>query len=191
MTEIHWLAMQAISIVKVFVDRGCGDVILEQCGNDTIDEDAFFEISSDALSQIFSYTKHDYNDDGQFDVWVFSDPILDEFVKLSTIYENRRHITEDENPFRKDMVSIIHRSFSWNQYTYDYTWYLRNYERGRNRIVLFCSYEFNVDYDVFEGLFDVYDGFHKTVDLLKAELKKTMGDVVPFPQETEILEVAA
>ncbi|WP_409969827.1 hypothetical protein RFF05_07965 [Bengtsoniella intestinalis] len=192
MTYVNWLSMHALNILKTFHGRDCNHALLEEYATHTIDDDVYYDLMTDALLAIFAHTHHHFDENDEFDVWVFMDPIIKEFVDLCGAYELQRNLTENTNPYRETMLKALHKGLRWNSYCYDYNWHLSSTDRGQMRLLLFYSAEFMVDSEVIHGLLNIYDEFHKQVTLLKEALVPPQNsNIIPFPLvSTNLQEVA-
>lgn len=139
----------------------------------TLDEDFYYELAYNATSIVFEDTIQDYNEDDGVEVYVFCDPIIDKFCQLCWQYEQRRHLTEAENPYRKRIEAIIHMSFELSGYNYDFDWRLSANDRGRRRIIFFYYEEFCSLDELPEALIEIRDGFLG----LNLELEKALSNL--------------
>lgn len=136
----------------------------------TLDEDSFYELAYDTINAIFENTFQDYNEERVMDVYVFCDPLIDRFCHLCWQYEQRGHLTEEENPYRKEIAQIIRSGFEFGGYDYNFDWRLSASDRGRRRLLFFHGPEFYYLEDLPEGLLEIREGFQA----LNFELEKAL-----------------
>ena len=75
---------------------------LELCG------DFCYELSYEAMGWIFEDSRSYYNDYCELETWVFIDPVIDKFCALCQLYERQAGLTEEANPYRKQLTEAIH-----------------------------------------------------------------------------------
>ena len=122
-------------------------------------EDPFYDLIYNAVGVIFEHTFQYYNEDKMIDVYVFCDPLIDRFCHLCWQYEQHSYLTEEENPYRKEMEQIIRSGFRLGGYNYAYDWSLSANDHGRRRLVFFYGPEFYGLEDLPEGLLEIHEGF--------------------------------
>jgi len=122
--------------------------------------------------KLLSSTRQYYNEEIEVDTWLFCDPVIDRFCRLCQEFEESREISEEENPYRRDMEQIIHDSFCFSGYNYGYSWRLSPKDRGRKCLLLFTDCNFCSSDEVPEALLDIRDGFGSMNARLEKELSK-------------------
>ena len=113
-----------------------------------------------------------YNAEAEIETWMFTDPIIDRFCQLCQEYEKRRGISEEENPYRRDMEQIMHEGLCFRSYDYGYNWRLFPEDRGCKCLLIFTGSEFYSQDEIPEGLLEVKDGFEAMNARLEKELSK-------------------
>lgn len=139
----------------------------------TLHEDSFYELAYDTINAIFENTFQDYNEERVMDVYVFCDPLIDRFCHLCWQYEQRGHLTEEENPYRKEIEQIIRSGFCLNGYDYDFDWKLSASDRGRCRLLFFHGDELCYLDELPEGLLEIREGFQA----LNCQMEKALSDM--------------
>lgn len=138
-----------------------------------LNEDSFYELAYDAINVVFADTFQDYNEDQMMDIYVFCDPMIDRFCHLCWQYEQRSRLTEEENPYRRDIEYIIRSGFELNGYDYNFDWRLSATDRGRRRLLFYCGPEFYNLEDLPMGLLEIREGFQN----MNFRLEKALSDL--------------
>ncbi len=172
MVELYDEFFAMLRFAKNLYDSGMEEQLKEWSGGYPLDGDIYWELAYEAIGWAFRNTALYYNEDREIETWLFTDPIIDRFCKLCQEYEQRRGISEDENPYRKDMEQIMHEGLCFNSYSYNYDWKLSSKDHGHKRLLLFTSCEFYSHDEIFEGLMEIKNGFEVMVKRLKEELSK-------------------
>lgn len=81
-----------------------------------LDEDFYYELAYTAIDAVFETTIRDCNEERGMDIYVFCDPLIDRFCQLCRQYELICRMTEEENPYRKDIERIIRTGFCLSGY---------------------------------------------------------------------------
>lgn len=139
----------------------------------TLNEDFYYELAYESTGVVFENTSLYYNEEKMVDTYVFCDPIIDRFCQLCRQYEQRRNLTEEENPYRKRIQAVIRFGFYLNGYDYNFDWKLSETDRGRRRLLFFYGGEFCGLDELPEGLLDIRDGFLE----LNLELETALTDL--------------
>ena len=137
----------------------------------TLDVDYYIELAYNAIDTVFENTCEYYNEENGEGVYVFCDPVIDSFCQLCLQYEQRSHLTEEENPYRKEMEAVICSGFGLCGYNYYCDWRLSANDRGRRRLLFFYGEEFCGLDELPEGLIEIWDGFQR----LNLELEKALS----------------
>lgn len=169
-----------LRFTKNLYEYGMGEQIIEWFGRHKLDGDYYWELAYEAMSWAFQGTRQYYNEEHEMDTWLFTDPMIDRFCQLCQEYETRSGISEEENPYRKDMERILHDSLTFNSYSYGYDWRLSPKDRGRKCLLLFTGCEFYSSDEVPIGLLDIKDGF----EIMNARLEKELS------KETRIIPLS-
>ncbi len=138
-----------------------------------LDEDSFYELSYEVTSSIFKDTFQDCNEDLMMEIYVFCDPLIDRFCHLCWQYEQRCRLTEDKNPYRREMEQIICFGFELSSYNYNFDWKLSASDRGRRRLLFFYGPEFYCLEDLPLGLLEIREGFQE----MNFRLEKVLSDL--------------
>lgn len=180
MAELYSEFFEMLRLAKVLHDSAFSELFHDECDGLALDCDMCYELSYDAMAMAFAFTYEDYNEDYEFSIWVFGDPCIDKFCRLCREYESRRGLSEEENPYRREIEAVIREGFRFPGYSYDFSWYLSAKDRGRKRLVLFTGMDFSGHVSVPEGLLEIREGF----DALNLRLEKKlsdMGQILPLP----------
>jgi len=180
MIEMDSCIIESLYLLKQLYDNGMADGLLKMYGSTELDADYYYEMAYEAIGAVFSDCCNYYNEEAEFTTWVFMDPMLDEFCRLCQKYEQSRGVSEEDNPFRKDMERIIRSGFSFSNGSYDFDWRLSPTDRGRKRILLYMGPEFTSDSEVPCGLIEIHDGLEYCNRHLQEALDA--GPVVNLPQ---------
>jgi hypothetical protein len=170
MVELYDEFFSMLRFAKNLYDSGIEELMKERMGSCELDGDYYWELAYDSISWVFRNTNLYYNDGGEIETWVFTDPIIERFCQLCQEYESRRGISEDCDPYRKNMEQILHECFSFSSYSYGYDWRLSPQDRGRKCLLLFTGCEFYGHDEIFEGLIEIKYGFEKINKQLEQEL---------------------
>ncbi len=170
MDELYPEFFEMLRLAKIMHDSAYSEMFHKQCDSLELDGDMCYEMSYDAMSMAFEFTCEDYNEDYEFNTWVFGDPCIDKFCRLCQEYENRQGLSEEENPYRQEIGRIIRAGFEFPGYDYNFIWYLSSKDRGRKRLVFFSGLEFCSHTCVPEGLLQIREGFETLNLRLEAEL---------------------
>jgi len=170
MDELYSEFFEMLRLAKVLHDSAYSETFHKRYDSLVLDYDMCYELSYDAMAIAFEFTYEDYNEDYEFTTWVFGDPCIDKFCRLCREYENRRGLSEKENPYRQEIERIIRAGFQIPGYGYNFTWYLSAKDRGRKRLVFFIGMEFCGHTYVPGGLLEIREGFETLNLRLEAEL---------------------
>lgn len=181
MIELEREFFGMLRLAKLFHDSSFSEVFHKECDDLALDQDMCYEMAYDALSLVFGFTHEDYKEDYGNSIWVFGDPCIDKFCQFCQEYEHRRGLSEEENPYRKEMEGIIREGFEFPSYNYNFTWYLSEKDRGRKRLVFFAGPEFFHLDDLPEGLLEIREGFETLNLRMEAELYGT-GKTLQMPE---------
>lgn len=159
MVELDSSFFAMLRLAKNLHDSALRDKICNSFRTLTLDEDFYYELAYEAIDIIFEKFFPAYNEDRDMEVYVFFDPIIDKFCRLCWQYEQRRHLTEDKNPYRQRIEAVIRSGFCLNGYDYDFSWKLSANDRGRRRLLFFYGPEFCSLEELPEGLLEIRNGF--------------------------------
>ncbi len=172
MTELCDEIFPMLRLAKNLFDHGLAEQFKENFGSWKLDGGDCWELAYEAASWIFQDTLHYYNEDKEIETWLFRDPVIDRFCRLCQEYETRGGISEEQNPYRRDMEQIMHDGFCFDGYSYNYDWRLSSKDRGQKCLLLFTGCEFYSSDEIPGGLMDIKGGFEATVARLEKELSK-------------------
>lgn len=172
MAELYEEFFSLLRFAKNMYDCRMGEQFKKRFGFYKLDGDSYWELAYDTISWAFLDTRHYYNDRDEIETWLFIDPVIDRFCELCREYEERRGVSGEENPYRKDMERILHEGLCFNSYSYGYDWRLSAEDRGRKRLLLFTGCEFYSHDEIFDGLMEIKHGFEMINKKLEAELNQ-------------------
>lgn len=170
--ELYDEFFSMLRFAKNLYDIGMEEQLKGWSGGYPLDGDIYWEMAYETISWVFQNTRHYYNARDELETWLFMDPMIDLFCQLCWEYEKHRGISEEENPYRRDMERIMRNGFWFNSYDYAFDWRLSPQDRGRKCLLLFTGCEFYSYDDIFEGLMEIKDGFEIMIEHLKEELSK-------------------
>ena len=191
MVDLYSSFFDALRLAKAFDDHDQFKELRHRFDHCTLDEDLAYEISLEVVGVIFQDTNVYYNEEGEFEIWVLTDPVIDQFCRLCRCYEERKGVGEKENPYMGEIERTISTAFSFSSYyySYDYNWKLSAKDRGRKRILFFLGPEFCGLFEMPLALLEVWEGFRNLNRKLEAELE--LNKLVPiYPLSTEWKEAA-
>lgn len=171
MVELYPNFFAMLRLAKNLYDCSLMDKLPDYVQSLVLDEDLYYEMAYEAIDIVFEDTFHDYNEEQLMDICVFSDPLIDRFCRLCWQYEQRCHLTEMENPYRKEMERIIRSGFEFGSYSYNFDWRLSASDRGHRRLLFYYGPEFYCLEDLPEGLLEIRDGFQA----LNLEMEKALS----------------
>jgi len=178
MVELYPGFFYMLRLAKLLYDSGLVNKFPDEFRTLALGEDFYYELACTAIDAVFEYTVQDYNENREMDVYVFCDPLIDRFCQLCRQYELSCRMTEEENPYRKEIERIIRTGFCLSGYDYDFTWKLSASDRGRPRILFFCGEEFCCLGEVPEGLLEIREGFQMLNDQLEKALRSQTEETV-------------
>lgn len=178
MVELYPGFFYMLRLAKLLYDSGLVNKFPDEFRTLALGEDFYYELACTAIDAVFETTIRDCNEDRGMDIYVFCDPLIDRFCQLCRQYELSCRMTEEENPYRKDIERIIRTGFCLSGYDYDFTWKLSASDRGRPRILFFCGEEFCCLGEVPEGLLEIREGFQMLNDQLEKVLRSQTEETV-------------
>lgn len=176
MVELYSGFFSMLRLAKNLHDSALRDKISDSFQVLRLDEDFYYELAYEAIDIIFENFFSDYNEERGAEIYVFCDPIIDRFCQLCWQYEQRAHLTEEENPYRKRIEAVIRSGFCLSGYDYDFDWRLSANDRGRRRLLFFYGEEFCGLDELPEGLLDIRDGFLELNFALEKALNELTGE---------------
>lgn len=172
MVELYDEFFSMLRFAKRLCEYDMEEQLKEWFGSCELDGDNYWELAYEATSWIFRDTRHYYNAEDEIETWLFIDPTIDRFCQLCQEYEKHSGISEEENPYRRDMGQIIHDGLTFGGYDYAYDWRLSARDRGRKCLLVFTGCEFCSQDEIPEGLLEIKDGFEAMNARLEKELSK-------------------
>ena len=166
--EIDDYLWETLYIMKALHDHGTGGELLAAYKDETMDADDYCNLAMDAIGHIFERTFLYYNEEKELEVWVFFDPIFQEFYSLCAQYERERHVMPENNPFRQDMEKSLEYDLYFN--SYDYGYHIYDDAGKKCRIVLMLGCEFQGYYEIVPGLLDIDEACRIQTQKLREEL---------------------
>lgn len=173
MVELHPNFFAMLRLAKNLYDSSPAEKMPSLTQAMLLDEDFYYELAYEAIGIIFEEFFPDYNEDLAMDVYVFCDPIISKFCHLCWQYEQRQHLTEDENPYRQRIGALICADFLLSEYDYHFDWKLSANDQGRRRLLFFYGPDFWSLEDLPEALLAIRNGFLE----LSFELEKALSDL--------------
>ncbi len=173
--------------MKYFHDSPQWEEVKARFGDiDLNDEDFLVELSYEAIGWIFKETTIDFNEDYETDIWIFFDPVIDDFTRLCQEYEEQSGLEEEHDPYRQQGIRTICDSFgAISGYGFDFSWRLSAKDHGRKRILFFSGPEFWDLTALAVALMEIRTSLEDLNRRLEQELK-----VIPLPAQTEWKEAA-
>ena len=178
MVELYSSFFCMLRLTKRLYERGFKDKLPDSFQTMVLDEDLYYCLAYEAVDVIFDGTSFYYNEDSGANVYVFCDPLIDRFCHLCWQYEQHSHLTEGENPYRKQMECIIQSGFDLSGYNYGSDWKLSASDRGRRRLLFIYGEEFCSLDELPEGLMEIREGFQT----LNCQLEKALNDLAEEKQ---------
>ena len=173
MIELYSDIFAMLRLAKRLHDKSLVDKLPGGFRSLTLDVDYYIELVYNAIDIVFENTCEDYNEENGEGVYVFCDPVIDSFCQLCLQYEQRSHLTEEEDPFRKKIEAVICSGFCLDGYSYRFDWRLSANGRGRRRLLFFYGEEFCGLDELPGGLMEIRDGFQE----LNLELEKALSNL--------------
>lgn len=186
MVEISNNLWESLYILKEMYDHDEDSPVLKWYRDSTLDGDNMYEIAVNATGAVFQDTRNYYNEDREYDTYVFFDPVITEFWTLCETYEARAGLRKEDNPYRHEMLQAIDSAL----YIPDYSCGTYSYEDTKRkngcRLVLVLGIEFGSHYMVPGALCEAYEAFEimtKRVRRALEELDEQKVVAFPAPQE--------
>lgn len=175
MVELYSEIFAMLRLAKRLYDSSLVDKLPGGFRSLTLDADHYIELTYNAIDTVFENTCEYYNEENGEGVYVFCDPIIDSFCRLCWQYEQRSHLTEEDDPYRKKIRAVICSGFDLCDYNYCYRfdWKLSANDRGRRRLLFFYGTEFCGLDDLPGGLMEIRDGFQE----LNLELESALSEL--------------
>lgn len=170
MRELYPDFFYALRLAKAFADHDQFKALRHRFDGSALDEDISCEMALMAVEMVFQGTNVYYNEACDFEIWVLTDPVIDQFCRLCRSYEEKENIGEAENMYMTEIKRTISSAFSLNAYHYDFDWRLSAGDRGRKRILFFAGSEFYGLYEMPMALLEIWEGFRALNRQLEAEL---------------------
>lgn len=169
MEELEYGTFAALCLGKQLSETDKGKTLLRQYANYELG-DYFPDMAWDAIGTIFEDCRMYYNEELEADIFVFFDPLIDEFYSLCRRYELKKQLSPSQNKHRDVLTQAVWSSFSMDSYDYDVR--LFNDSHGRARLVFLNGPEFGGLYDVPSSLIDARECFTWHCEKLKQELSE-------------------
>ena len=171
MVEITEWLWETIYTLKKLYDHGKGDGLLLEYSENQLDDEDMCDISMRAIFEVFEETRDYWDRQTDEDIYVFFDPVFDEFYRLCAAYEEKTGIARDQNPHRIEIERAIRVGLRFNDYSYNYYVFDGSQRDGSCKIVLKTSPDFCTYYEVAGGLLEVYDAYVSHIKRLKPDNK--------------------
>lgn len=170
MVEINEWLLETLYALKKLYDHGKADELLAEYEDEKLSGEDIGDISMRGVCEVFENTRSYWDEWSGEDVYVFFDPIFDEFNRLCSAYEEKAGIARDQNPHRIEIKRAIRTGLNFNDYSYEYHVYDGSQRDGSCKIILKLYPEFCALYEVAGGLLEVYDAYASHIRRLKKEL---------------------
>ena len=185
MVEISDWLWETLYTLKLLYDHGKIEGVHAEYSNHVLDGDDDTDIAMNAIYEVFAETKEHWNEEYEQDIYVFFDPIFDEFQRLCAIYEKEKAIPAKQNPHREEICNAIRSGMLFYDYSYEYMYYDGTQKDGKAKLILKLYPEFCHMYEIVGGLLEVYDAFESHVKAIKDELN------MKEPEDIDTLKEAA
>ncbi len=173
MIEIDDYAWESLYILKDLYDHNDKSPVLDMYKDTKIDGDYMYEIALNSMGTIFEDTRNYYDEEKEYDVYVFFDPIITDYWRLCVEYERRTGTPKEESSYRKEMLGAINSALSFPDYSYGTYSYEDTSRRNGCRLVLVLGPEFCCHYMVPGALCEAYDAF----DYHTQRLRKALAEL--------------
>ncbi|MBQ9648390.1 MAG: hypothetical protein IJV43_08535 [Oscillospiraceae bacterium] len=183
MVEINEWLLETLYALKKLYDHGKADELLAEYEDEKLSGEDIGDISMRGVCEVFENTRSYWDEWSGEDIYVFFDPIFNEFYGLCDAYEERIGVSRDRNPHRKEIERAIEVGLHFNDYSYGYHVYDGSQRDGSCKIILKLYPEFCSMYEVAGGLLEVYDAYASHIKRLKKELG--------MEEETKIIALPA
>lgn len=185
MIEINTWLWEGIYTLKQLYDHGKVEGTLKDFKTHTLDSDDAGEIAMCAINDVFATTRDYWQDWDGTEIYVFFDPVLDEFYGLCRAYEKANRVAPKDDPYRDDIARAIRSGFLFDDYSYDYLVFDGSQRDGRCKIVLKLYPEFCHTYEVAGGLLEIYDAFRDQTERLRKEVGCASAEPFGQPADTQ------
>lgn len=186
MVEIGNYLWESLYILKEMYDHDEDSPVLKWYRDLTLDGDDMYEIAVNAMGEVFRDTRNYYDEEKEYDVYVFFDPVITEFWTLCETYEARAGLRKEDNPYRHEMLQAIDSALYIPDYSCGTYSYGDTKRKNGCRLVLVLGIEFGSHYMVPGALCEAYEAFEimiKRVRNALEELDKQKVVAFPAPQE--------
>ena len=186
MVEINDYLWEGLYILKSMYDHDENASILKWYRDSTLDADDMYEIAVNATGGVFQDTRNYYDEEKEYEIYVFLDPIITEFWKLCEEYEARTGVEKENSIYRKELLSAIDSALYIPDYSYGAYSYEDTKRRCGCRLVMVLGIEFGHHYMLPGALCEAYEAFEmmaKRVRNALEELDEQKVVVFPAPQE--------
>lgn len=186
MVEIGNYLWESLYILKEMYDHDEDTPVLKWYRDSILDGDDMYDIAVNAIGGVFQDTRNYYDEEKEYDVYVFLDPVITEFWTLCEAYEARTGVDKENSICRREMLQAIDSAL----YIPDYSCGTYSYEDTKRkngcRLVLVLGIEFGSHYMVPGALCEAYEAFEimtKRVRCALEELDEQKVVAFPVPQE--------
>lgn len=192
MIEIDDYAWESLFVLKDIYDHNDKSPVLGMYKDTEIDGDYLYEITLNSIGTIFEDTRNYYDEEKEFDVYVFFDPIITDYWRLCDEYEIRTGTPKEKNTYREEMFRAINNALSFPEYSYGIYSYEDTSRRNGCRLVLVLGLEFYCHYMVPSALCEAYDAFeYHTQRLKKALAELGQPKLMEFSKKNHLRKAAA
>lgn len=135
--EVDYWTIGFLSLAKEMYEHGI--LKMDTCGDMEVCED-IYQLAWEGIEAVFQDFKGYYYKKKQTETLVFRDPVITEFYRLCSLYEEQKSVSEEENPFRQNGERDVYECFRMD--AYDYSLLLYDGSSGSPRLVLLYGEEF-------------------------------------------------
>lgn len=169
MGELDYYFFQMLSMGKALHEM-LGEKAFSMFGGMLLNGDDIYALAQETIWLAFRETRGHYNEDIELDTWILMDPLVDRFCWLCRRYEQEKQISEEDDPYCRELAEAVRCAFSFNSYSYGYDWKLSAQDRGRKRLLFFAGAEFYDLPGMALGALELREFFQDANRRLEAEL---------------------
>lgn len=178
-----------LCVAKQLWDAGAGNRFFDHCGSFPVDTEDYYELFYYGVASVYKETCNYYNEEKEIETLVLFDPLMDEFFRLCREYEQRKGISREDNPYRRQGQTEVHDSFGFVDYCCD--WWLCDEQHGRPRLVILFDCNFCGHHALPGAIADSRSELESQIIGLRNALAKLEPQpVITLPIQTEMKEAA-
>ena len=177
MVELPYMFFEMLDLAKCLHDSELAEKFHKRFDKLELCEESFYELAYEATGWIFEDSRDYYNNEEEFETWVFYDPLIDRFCQLCQVYEQQNDLSEEQNPYRRQIISAINSAFCFNHYSYNFDWRLSASDRGRKRLLFYIGPEFYELCELPPALLEIREQFQNLVGQLEQSVDAEQSEV--------------